>query len=180
MFKGHQFYIERVIEVAKQNVLNGGRPFACLIVNNITGEIISEVGNQVVQTGDPSAHAEIVAIRETSKILRERNNPVDGLNGLIGEDMKGYNFYILTNPCSMCASAMAYCGPDYIIHATTRSEYSQYYKDNRRQVEMETFTEASTLIMKKQNVIHIKDPNAINVYQLWQLKNQPNIQQTTT
>lgn len=66
--------IERVIQLAKQNVIEGGRPFACVIAESRTGEIFAEAANAVAQTGDPTAHAEILAIREASKILRAKTN----------------------------------------------------------------------------------------------------------
>ena len=63
-FLGHEFYVRRCIELGHVNVGVFGRPFSTLIVNNVTGEILAEAGNQVAQTGDSTAHAEMVAIRE--------------------------------------------------------------------------------------------------------------------
>ncbi|MGH2510809.1 MAG: nucleoside deaminase, partial [Ktedonobacteraceae bacterium] len=54
-------FIERTIELARKNVESGGRPFATIIVRG--GEIIAEAANQVAQTHDPTAHAEVLAIR---------------------------------------------------------------------------------------------------------------------
>ncbi|WP_232220801.1 nucleoside deaminase [Legionella tunisiensis] len=55
-------FIKQTIALAKENVKHGGRPFACLIVQH--GHVIAQATNQVAQTKDPTAHAEIVAIRE--------------------------------------------------------------------------------------------------------------------
>lgn len=166
--------IERVIQLATQNVREGGRPFACVIADSETGEVLAEAANGVAQTGDPSAHAEIVAINEASRRLRSAGAPVDGRNGTPGEDMKGYTFYILPIPCTMCMAAMAYSGPDRIVYATTRQEYAQYYRDDRRHFEMETLTKATELIISESRipVDHVPHPEALAVYQLWQNLNE--------
>ncbi|MDW9166202.1 nucleoside deaminase [Legionella pneumophila serogroup 1] len=54
-------FIKCTIEMARENVENGGRPFACLIVQN--GKVLAEATNTVAQTHDPTAHAEVNAIR---------------------------------------------------------------------------------------------------------------------
>ncbi|MEE3327274.1 MAG: nucleoside deaminase [Myxococcota bacterium] len=167
--------IERIIDLAKQNVREGGRPFACIIASSATGEILAEAANGVAQTGDPTAHAEIRAIREASQKLRAQNKPVDGSNGTAGEDMAGYTFYILTVPCTMCMTAMEYSGPDRLVYATTRQEYAEFYRDDRRHFEMETLTSATELIIKQSQlpVEHCPHPDALDVYRLWQELNPP-------
>lgn len=163
------YYIEKVIQLAQENVLAGGRPFSCVIVNSNTGDILAEASNLVAQTGDPSAHAEIIAINKASKILRQQNAPVDGNNGASGEDMRGYTIYILPMPCTMCMTAMAYAGPDRIVYSITREEYAEYYRDDRRYFKMETLTKATELIINesKLNVEYHAHPGAIKIYQLW-------------
>ena len=145
-----------------------------MIARSETGEILAEAANAVAQTGDPSAHAEIVAIHEASRRLRAANDPVDGRNGTPGEDMKGYTIYILPVPCTMCMAAMAYCGPDRIVYATTRPEYARYYRDDRRHFEMETLTKATELIITESRipVDHVPHPEALAVYELWQHLNE--------
>src|SRR5262249_31606633 len=60
-------FIKRTIELAATNVEQGGRPFACVIVKD--GKVLSEAVNRVAQTHDPTAHAEINAIREATRIM---------------------------------------------------------------------------------------------------------------
>ncbi|MYR21190.1 hypothetical protein GTW63_41040 [Streptomyces sp. SID6137] len=55
-------FVRRTIDLARHNVAEGGRPFATVIVKD--GEILAESPNRVAQTNDPTAHAEILAIRE--------------------------------------------------------------------------------------------------------------------
>jgi tRNA(Arg) A34 adenosine deaminase TadA len=108
--------IQRTIDLANANVERGGRPFACIVVKG--GEIIAEAVNLVAQTHDPTAHAEICAIREASAKL--------GTEHLIVCE-----FYILAHPCPMCLAAMYYCSPDRVVFITTRDDYSRYYVDDR-------------------------------------------------
>ena len=80
----------------------------------------------------------MVAIREASDKLRQRRAPadIDLTNGGFGEDLRGHNIYILTNPCPMCAAAMGYCGADAIVHATTRAEYREVQQDRAPEIEV--------------------------------------------
>ncbi len=55
--------VQRTVDLALENVENGGKPFACIVVDEASLEIVHEATNQVAQTGDVTAHAEITAIR---------------------------------------------------------------------------------------------------------------------
>ena len=81
--------IQRTIDLANANVERGGRPFACIVAKG--GEIIAEAVNLVAQTHDPTAHAEICAIREASAKLGT-------------EHFIGCEFSILAHPCPMATS----------------------------------------------------------------------------
>ena len=58
-------FMKRAIELSIESVNKGGGPFGCVIVKN--GKIVSEGSNKVTSTNDPTAHGEIVAIREACK-----------------------------------------------------------------------------------------------------------------
>eukprot|EP00471_Norrisiella_sphaerica_P003267 CAMPEP_0184490782 /NCGR_PEP_ID=MMETSP0113_2-20130426/18836_1 /TAXON_ID=91329 /ORGANISM="Norrisiella sphaerica, Strain BC52" /LENGTH=203 /DNA_ID=CAMNT_0026874855 /DNA_START=141 /DNA_END=749 /DNA_ORIENTATION=+ len=174
-FKGHAFYLKKVVSLARENVVtNNGHPFACLVVNNETGEILSEAPNLLAQTGDPTAHAEMVAIREASPKLRERKDSADGKNGGPGEDYKSHNFYIITSPCPMCASAMAFCGPDTIVHVTTRKKWAHWYPDVRRYIKVEDFISPSQQICSKLPLVQdsLLEEAALDVFKLWNKRQQ--------
>jgi guanine deaminase len=79
-------FAQRTIDVARRNVQDGGRPFATVIARD--GEILAESANQVAQTNDPTAHAEILAIRKACVTL--------GTEHLIGSTI-----YVLAHPCPM-------------------------------------------------------------------------------
>lgn len=83
-------YLRRCIELALQSVAAGGGPFAALIVQD--GQIIAEACNQVVQTLDPTAHAEVQAIRMASQLQRQAHFPSATL-------------YSSCEPCPMCLAA---------------------------------------------------------------------------
>ena len=62
-----QAFVQQVIELAVDNVRRNGGPFAALVVQD--GKIIATGANQVTRTNDPTAHAEVVAIREACRAL---------------------------------------------------------------------------------------------------------------
>ena len=152
-------FIERTIEVARDNVKEGGRPFACLIVKD--GKVLVEAANQVAQSHDPTAHAEILAIQKGSQILKS-------------EHFKDCEFYILAHPCPMCLAAMYYCSPKRVIFITTREEYSEYYVDHRKYFTLQNFYEEMGKPWQERAMpmVHAPNPRAIEVYQLWKKMNQ--------
>jgi guanine deaminase len=80
-------FAQRTVDLARQNVLEGGRPFATVIVKD--GKILAESANKVAQSHDPTAHAEILAIREACVTLGT-------------EHLTGTTIYVLAHPCPMC------------------------------------------------------------------------------
>ena len=85
-------FMARAIQLSLENVLSGhGGPFGAVVVKD--GTIIAEGANQVTSTNDPTAHAEVVAIREACKVL-----------GVF--DLEGYEIYSSCEPCPMCLGAI--------------------------------------------------------------------------
>ena len=136
------------------NVEQGGRPFACGIVNN--GEVLAESANLVAQTHDPTAHAEICAIREASRKLQS-------------EHFTGCEFYLMAHPCPMCLAAMYYCSPDRVVFITTREDYSRDYVDDRKYFTLSTFYEeiAKPWRERRMPMFHEPHPDGIKVYERW-------------
>jgi tRNA(Arg) A34 adenosine deaminase TadA len=151
-------FIQRTIDLAKTNVENGGRPFACIIVRD--GEIIAEAVNLVAQTHDPTAHAEIRAIRLAAAKLGS-------------EHFTGCEFYILAHPCPMHLAAMYYCSPERVTFITTREDYAPFYTDDRRYFTLSNFYDeiGKDWHDRALPMIHQPRPEAIAVYQLWREKN---------
>ncbi|MEK5391066.1 MULTISPECIES: nucleoside deaminase [Heyndrickxia] len=147
-------FVKRTIELALKNVEEGGRPFATVIVRD--GEIIAESPNLVAQTHDPTAHAEILAIREACKTLQT-------------EHLTDCEIYILASPCPMCLGSLYYCSPKKVIYITTREDYAPYYKDDRKYFELETFYDEYKKPIEKRRLpmVQIKDEDSIKVYLRW-------------
>lgn len=147
-------YIDRTIALALANVEQGGRPFACIIVKD--REIVAEGINQVAQTHDPTAHAEMVAIRRAVETLQSEN-------------FEGCTFYILAHPCPMCLAAMYYCSPDRVIFITTREEYASFYVDDRKYFTLSTFYDeiGKPWDQRRLPMIHQPRPEGIEVYRRW-------------
>jgi len=147
-------FVARTVELAKANVEAGGRPFACLIAKE--GKVLVEAVNRVAQTNDPTAHAEINAIRECSALLKS-------------EHFTGCEFYILAHPCPMCLAAMYYCSPDKVIYITTRDDYSKFYVDDRKYFTLANFYEqiALPVELRAMPMVHTPHPDGIAVYERW-------------
>lgn len=104
------------IEKAKQEALKGiknneGGPFGAIITNK-TGEIIATGHNQVLSKNDPTAHAEIVAIRSACKKQKTH-------------DLSNYSLYTSCEPCPMCLSAIIWSNIKEIYYACTREDASK-------------------------------------------------------
>ena len=84
-----------------------GGPFGCVIVKD--NKIISEGSNKVTSTNDPTAHGEIVAIREACLKLNTFN-------------LSGCELYSTCEPCPMCLSAIYWSHIDNIYYANTRDD----------------------------------------------------------
>lgn len=153
-------YIERTIALAMRNVEEGGRPFATVIVRG--DEVLAESPNMVVQTSDPTAHAEILAIREACRKLGT-------------EHLTDCDIYILASPCPMCLGSLYYCSPRRVIYITTREDYAPFYRDDRRYFELETFYDEyrKPIGERRLPMQQIRRGDAIKVYRRWRELNPP-------
>ena len=96
--------IQKTIQLAIDNVGHGGGPFGAMVVKD--GKIIATGVNQVTATLDPTAHAEVVAIRAACKAL---NN----------FELAGCEIYCSCEPCPMCLGAIYWSRPAYVYFAAT-------------------------------------------------------------
>ncbi len=100
--------MDRAIVIAKQGMdRNDGGPFGCVVVQN--DKIIAEGNNSVTSQNDPTAHAEVVAIRNACEHL--------GTFQLTGCDI-----YTSCEPCPMCLGAIYWARPDHVYYAATRHD----------------------------------------------------------
>ena len=100
-------FMSRAIELSIESVKSGGGPFGSVIIKN--NEIISEGMNRVTKNNDPTAHGEIVAIRNACKNLNDFS-------------LKGCELYTSCEPCPMCLSAIYWSRIDKIYYANTRDD----------------------------------------------------------
>ena len=84
-------FMLRAIELSIQSAKTKGGPFGCVIVKD--NKIIAEGFNQVTENNDPTAHAEILVIKEATLKIKNKY-------------LKDYNLYVTLEPCTMCASAI--------------------------------------------------------------------------
>jgi len=100
-------FMKRAIELSIESVNKGGGPFGCVIVKD--EKIVSEGSNKVTSTNDPTAHGEIVAIREACKKINNFS-------------LAGCELYSSCEPCPMCLSAIYWARIDKIYYANTRKD----------------------------------------------------------
>jgi tRNA(Arg) A34 adenosine deaminase TadA len=100
-------FMRRAVELSSESIKRGGGPFGAVITKN--GEIVSESCNQVTVLNDPTAHAEIGAIREAARKLNSF-------------DLSGCNIYISCEPCPMCLGAIYWARIGKVFFANTRSD----------------------------------------------------------
>lgn len=101
-------WLRRAIELARQNVRRGaGGPFGAVIMRG--GETIAEAANSVTSTNDPTAHAEVNAIRKAAEALR-------------CFDLSGCEIYSSCEPCPMCLGAIYWARLDAVWYAATRHD----------------------------------------------------------
>ncbi|MBK9570794.1 MAG: nucleoside deaminase [Chitinophagaceae bacterium] len=104
-------YLERAIELSKQGMQSGlGGPFGCVVVLN--DEIIGEGTNKVTSSNDPTAHAEVVAIRMAC-------------NKIGSYQLTGCEIYTSCEPCPMCLGAIYWARPKRVIYANTKEEAAE-------------------------------------------------------
>jgi guanine deaminase len=99
-------FIYKTIALALENVKSGGGPFGALVVKD--GQIIATGVNQVTLTLDPTAHAEVVAIRKACQVIGNF-------------ELTGCEIYCSCEPCPMCMGAIYWARPAQVFFAATAS-----------------------------------------------------------
>lgn len=100
-------FMRKAIELSIKNVEEGGGPFGAVIVRD--GEIISTGTNRVVPNNDPTAHAEVSAIRNACRKLGTFK-------------LEGCTVYSSCEPCPMCLSALYWAGVKRICYGNTKED----------------------------------------------------------
>ncbi len=145
-------YIKRAIALAKRGMDAGaGGPFGCVIVKD--GQVIGEGHNEVLLNNDPTAHAEIVAIRRATAHLKHFQ-----LDGCV--------LYTSCEPCPMCLGAIYWARPEKIVFAATRHDAADAgFDDSLIYAEMqEPVTE------RKIEMQHMAIASATELFEEWKAK----------
>jgi guanine deaminase len=108
MTPAHRALLEEALRLARENVEGGGGPFGAVIAGE-DGRIIARGANRVTAANDPTAHAEIVAIREACRA-----------RGTFRLD--GCTLYASCEPCPMCLGAIYWARLDAVFYAATRDD----------------------------------------------------------
>lgn len=104
-------FMRQAIELAKNGMLVGnGGPFGCVIVKD--GKIVGQGSNMVLTTKDPTAHAEVVAIRDACKNLNHFQ-------------LEGCEVYTSCEPCPMCLGAIFWARPARVFYACTKEDAAE-------------------------------------------------------
>jgi len=109
-------YIRRAIALAEKSVEHGGGPFGAVVVHG--GTIVGESGNQVTKNLDPTAHAEVMAIRMACQTI--------GAHSLAGGVI-----YTSCEPCPMCLGAIYWSRLDRMVYANDRDDAASIGFDDR-------------------------------------------------
>ena len=141
----------RAIELSMISLKEDGGPFGCVIVKN--NEIISEGFNEVTNKNDPTAHAEIVAIRNACKKLNTFN-------------LKGTQMFTSCEPCPMCLSAIYWSHIDKIYYANNRKDAAKIGFDDSY-----IYDELSIDLNKRKIPLEqINEKEAIKAFEEWEAK----------
>lgn len=150
--------MQLAIEESKANITNNyknGGPFGAVIVKN--GKIIASAHNTVIESADATAHAEINAIRQASKILNTN-------------DLSGCTLYTSAEPCPMCLSAIIWANIKDVYYANTRKDADNIgFRDD---VIYEYINGENQNILNKH---HIESEEALEVFNNFEKMDEKNI-----
>ena len=105
----HRHFLQQAVDLAVENVANGGGPFAALIVRE--GQVLATGCNQVTASHDPTAHAEITAIRAACLQMDDF-------------ELRGCTLYSSCEPCPMCLGAIYWARVTAVYYACNRIDAS--------------------------------------------------------
>ncbi|MCK1993278.1 nucleoside deaminase [Peribacillus muralis] len=97
-------FMERAVELAVENVREGGQPFGAVLVKD--NKFVAEGVNELHKTYDISGHAELLAIRRAQEQLQTN-------------DLSGHTMYASGEPCPMCLTAMYFAGIEKVFYCAS-------------------------------------------------------------
>ncbi|MDX9812430.1 MAG: nucleoside deaminase [Bacteroidales bacterium] len=141
-------YLRKAVSLAAEGIKKGCGPFGAIIVYG--DKIIARANNRVVLSSDPTAHAEIVAIRKAASRLGSH-------------DLSACVLYTSCEPCPMCLGALYWAGIRRVVYASTRYDAaSAGFSDNEIYNEIALDPEK-----RKVEFLRIDDAGGSYVFRMW-------------
>ncbi len=152
MTEKDKFFMKRAIDMAQKGMdSNAGGPFGCVVVKD--NEIVAEAFNQVTSTNDPTAHAEIVAIRKACEKLGSFQ-------------LDDCTVYASCEPCPMCFGAIYWARPKQIFYAAGKNDAAKInFDDQFIYDELEKETEDRDI-----KFVRIMSEEGLSVFENWEKK----------
>ena len=148
---GHEDFMRQAIDLAVENIKNGGGPFGAVIVKD--GKVVATGANRVTANNDPTAHAEVSAIRAACTKL-----------GTF--DLSGCVIYTSCEPCPMCLGAIYWAHIDKIYYGANQYDAAKIdFDDSFIYRELELKPEA-----RQKPVENILHDEALAPFRAWQEK----------
>src|SRR5256886_54760 len=142
-------FMQEAIRLGREGMMNNaGGPFGCVVVKGDT--IVGRGWNRVTSTNDPTAHAEITAIRDACRQLQDFQ-------------LEGCEIYTSCEPCPMCLGAIYWARPSKVYFANTRNDAAAAGFDD-------AFIYDEIHIHpreRKIKMIHLADTEALDVFKKW-------------
>lgn len=145
-------FLQQAITLARENVEKGGRPFGALVVCN--GEVVAKGTNQMLALNDPTAHAELMALRQAGKTLGRVR-------------LEDCIVYASGQPCPMCLAAMRMAGISQVYYAYSNQDAEPFG------LSTEAIAEALRVAPQQQSGLTFKQLKPENeeqsaLYRFWQ------------
>jgi len=146
-------FMRMAIRLSVSNAKKGGGPFGAVIVKN--GKVIASGVNNVIKKNDPTAHAEIEAVRKASKFLKSF-------------DLSGCELYTSCEPCPMCLSAIYWANIKGIFYGNTRKDAANIgFIDDHIYKELKTPLKHRSIPVSQ----HLRD-ESLMAFKVWQLSDK--------
>ena len=143
--------MRRAIQLAEESVKHGGGPFGAIIAKN--GQIIAEASNSVTIDHDPTAHAEVNAIRKAARQLGTFN-------------LEGCEIFTSCEPCPMCLGAIYWAHLDKIYYGNNRYDAARIgFDDNLIYKEL-----ALPADQRQKPMAQLLEDEARRAFDLWTMK----------
>lgn len=142
-------FLNKAIDIAAEGIENGGGPFGAVITREDV--IIAEAGNRVVLLNDPTAHAEITAIRQASGVIGTFN-------------LSDCTLYTSCEPCPMCLGAIYWAGIKKVVYSSNRDDAAKA-GFNDRFIYDEILLDPAK---RKITFLNLKDEKGDEVFRKWE------------